>query len=119
MDLIQGVTSGIDMFDCVLPTRNARHGRAFTFQGPLNMKNTRFAEDYSPVEPGCDCSCCSNFTRAYIRHLFTSGETLGWTLLTIHNIRFYYRFLEKLTCAIKGGRLENFSSDICRVYSER
>lgn len=119
MDLIHGVTSGIDMFDCVLPTRNARHGRAFTFQGPLNMKNARFTQDYSPVEPDCDCPCCTGYSRSYIRHLLSAGETLGWTLLTIHNIGFFHRFMENLKDAILCGKLDSFKSDISRVYGER
>ncbi len=116
VDIIEGVESGIDMFDCVLPTRNARHGRAFTFEGPLNLRNACFAEDFLPIEEGCDCATCQGFSRAYIRHLVLAKESLAWTLLTIHNIRFFQRFMERVRECVVNSTLQEFREEITRVY---
>lgn len=116
VDLIRGVLLGMDMFDCVLPTRNARHGRAFTFQGPLNLRNCRFASDYAPIEEGCDCETCRGFSRAYIRHLIVAGESLAWTLVSIHNLRFFQRFMAKLRQSIADGTVSNFRDEMERLY---
>lgn len=88
IDLLEGVSRGIDMFDCVLPTRLARHGNCFTRNGRINIKNAKYKEDFTPIEDTCDCYTCKNFTKAYVRHLITSGEVNGGRLLSIHNIRF-------------------------------
>ena len=90
-DLAQAVLRGIDIFDCVLPTRIARHGAAFTPDGTINMGNLANARDHAPVDPECDCYCCQNFSRAYLRHLVRAKELLAHTLLSIHNIRFLIR----------------------------
>jgi len=116
LDIVQGVSFGVDMFDCVLPTRNARHGRAFTFQGPLNLKNTGFKEDFGPVEEGCDCETCQGFSRAYIRHLLAAGESLAWTLLSIHNLRFFQRLMEKVRESLMKGTLSRLKEDMERLY---
>jgi queuine tRNA-ribosyltransferase len=116
LDLIQGALSGVDMFDCVLPTRNARHGRAFTFAGPLNMRNAAHTHDESPIEPGCDCPACRGFSRAYIRHLLVADESLAWTLITLHNLRFFQRFMGRLRSAIAGGSTADFRADMERLY---
>jgi len=117
LDLIEGVMAGIDMFDCVLPTRNARHGRAFTFSGPLNLKNARFAMEFAPIEEGCDCRACQSFSRAYIRHLFSARESLAWTLVSIHNIRFFQRFMDKIRKCILDGTLAGFRREMEKLYS--
>ncbi len=116
LDLIRGALLGVDMFDCVLPTRNARHGRAFTFQGALNLRNASHIDDFMPLEEGCDCAACRGFSRAYIRHLLSAGESLAWTLLTVHNLRFFQRFMARLRSAIADGSAENFYSEMERLY---
>jgi queuine tRNA-ribosyltransferase len=116
VDLIEGVMAGIDMFDCVLPTRNARHGRAFTFAGPLNLKNSKFATDFAPIEEGCDCRTCNSFSRAYVRHLFSAKESLAWTLVSIHNIRFFHRLMERTRQAVVDGSLANLRQQIQMLY---
>ena len=88
VDIIEGVIRGVDIFDCVLPTRIARHGQAFTRCGKINLNNAKFKEDLAPIEDGCDCYTCKNYSRAYIRHLITTGETLGGRLLSIHTLDF-------------------------------
>lgn len=116
LDLIQGALSGVDMFDCVLPTRNARHGRVFTFQGPLNMRNAKWAMDTSPIEDGCDCPACRGFSKAYIRHLLIAEETLASTLLTLHNLRFFQRFMERLRTSIREGCVATFREEMEKIY---
>ena len=103
-DLVDGVQRGIDMFDCVIPTRNARNGTTFTRYGKLNLRNLRFAEDLEPVEPGCPCMTCRNYSRAYIRHLLHVNEILGLRLLTIHSLHFYLSMMQHMREAILAGR---------------
>jgi len=116
VDLIEGALCGVDMFDCVLPTRNARHGRVFTFGGGLNIRNQRFASDYGPLEEGCDCLSCREFSRAYIRHLMVAGETLASTLLTIHNLRFFQRLMERIRESILDGTAGRLRERLLEVY---
>ncbi|MGI6627267.1 MAG: tRNA guanosine(34) transglycosylase Tgt [Bacillota bacterium] len=116
LDLVEGVMAGIDMFDCVLPTRNARHGRAFTFRGPVNLKNASFSQDYLPIEEGCDCKACRGFSRSYIRHLFAARESLSWTLLSIHNIRFFQRFMDRVRDCVARGTLASFRAETAEFY---
>ncbi len=116
VDIIEGVIRGIDMFDCVLPTRIARHGHAFTKYGRINLKNAKYTEDFTPIEEGCDCYACQNYTKAYIRHLIKSNETLGGRLLSIHNIRFLIRLTENLRQAIKEDRLLAFRDEFYQDY---
>ncbi|HEX5239046.1 MAG TPA: tRNA guanosine(34) transglycosylase Tgt [Sphingomicrobium sp.] len=115
-DVVEAVTRGIDMFDCVLPTRSGRTGQAFTADGPLNMRNARFAEDSDPIEPDCPCPACTQFERAYVHHLVKSGEILGAMLITEHNLWFYQRMMQGLRHAIAGQRLQSFASEFLERY---
>jgi queuine tRNA-ribosyltransferase len=115
-DIVEAVRRGIDMFDCVLPTRSGRTGQAFTADGPLNLRNTRFAEDQEPIEPGCPCPTCSRFERAYVHHLVKSGEILGAMLMTEHNLWFYQRLMQGLRDAIGEGRLEAHAAEVLGRY---
>lgn len=114
--LVEGIMRGIDMFDCVLPTRMARNGTAFTRDGNLTIRNATFAEDFAPVEEGCDCYCCRNFSRAYIRHLIKSDEILGGKLLSIHNIRFLTKLMEDIRQAIMEDRFGDFYREFTARY---
>ena len=116
IDIIEGVIRGIDMFDCVLPTRIARHGNAFTRQGKINIKNAKFKEDFTPIEDNCDCYACKHYTKAYIRHLITSNETFGARLLSIHNIRFLIKLTEDLRGAIEEDRLLEYKDEFLKEY---
>jgi len=104
-ELVRFSAMGFDLFDCVLPTRNARNGMAFTARGRLAIKNAEHRDDLSPIDPGCRCACCSRFTRSYVRHLFVSGEILAARLLTAHNLHFYLTRMARVRDAIAGGRL--------------
>jgi queuine tRNA-ribosyltransferase len=115
-DIVEAVVRGIDMFDCVLPTRSGRTGQAFTADGPLNMRNARFAEDQEPIEPGCPCPACTTYSRAYVHHLVKSGEILGAMLMTQHNLWFYQRLMQGLRDAIKEKRLQAFASEFLQRY---
>ena len=118
-DIIEGVIRGIDMFDCVLPTRIARHGNAFTRHGKMNIKNAKYKEDFTPIEKDCDCYACKNYTKAYIRHLVNVDEALGGRLLSIHNIRFLIRLTEELREAIKENRLLEYRDEFYKEYKEK
>ena len=109
-DIVQSVRRGIDMFDCVLPTRSGRTARAYTASGTLNMRNACHAEDPSPVDAACACPTCADYSRAYLHHLFRTGEMLGPILLTQHNLYFYQRLMADLRAAIAEGRLASFVS---------
>lgn len=102
-DLVEGVARGVDMFDCVLPTRVARHGRIYTRRGPLNLMNARFARDFGPLEEGCTCEACSGFSRAYIRHLLRAKEFLGMRLASLHNLHFLFRLMDEVRTALEKG----------------
>ena len=115
-DLVGAVVRGIDMFDCVLPTRSGRTGQAFTADGPLNLRNARFAEDREPIEPGCPCPACATFERAYVHHLVKSGEILGAMLMTQHNLWFYQRLMADMRDAIGEGRLESLATTFAERY---
>jgi len=115
-DIVEAVIRGIDMFDCVLPTRSGRTGQAFTAHGPINMRNARFAEDSEPIEAGCPCPACTTFSRAYVHHLVRSGEILGAMLMTQHNLWFYQRLMQGLRDAIGGRRLQAFASEFLQRY---
>jgi queuine tRNA-ribosyltransferase len=109
-DLIRLVSMGYDLFDCVLPTRNARNGSLFTASGRINIRNARFARDPSPADLRCDCPVCARFSRAYLRHLSVSGELLSAVLNTIHNLRFYLRLMSELRVALEQGRFPDYTS---------
>jgi queuine tRNA-ribosyltransferase len=111
-DLIRGIERGVDLFDCVLPTRHARHGVLFTSRGLLRLKNAEHAASGEPPDPDCDCTTCARHSRAYLRHLLRAGEALGGRLASIHNLRFYLRLLERAREAIRSGRLSALRSEI-------
>jgi len=115
-DIVEAVVRGIDMFDCVLPTRSGRTGQAFTADGPLNLRNARFAEDKEPLEPDCPCPACTQFSRAYVHHLVKSGEILGAMLMTQHNLWFYQRMMQGLRDAIAGQKLQSFAASFFTRY---
>lgn len=115
-DIIEGVIRGVDIFDCVLPTRLARHGHAFTKYGKINLKNAKYKEDFSPVDSNCDCYTCKNYTKAYIKHLINADETLGARLLSIHNIRFLIKLTEDLREAIKNDNIMEYRDIFMRDY---
>lgn len=116
--LVEGVVRGIDMFDCVLPTRVARNGTALTAQGKVVVRNASYAEDFEPIEPGCDCYACRNFSRAYVRHLIKAEEVLGLTLISIHNLRFLLRLMEQMRQAIKEDRSGDFAKAVLGKLTE-
>jgi queuine tRNA-ribosyltransferase len=107
-DIVEGVAAGIDMFDCVMPTRNGRNAYAFTAGGAIRLRNSQYTNDRSPIEEGCDCYACRTFERGAIRHFFFAGEMLGPILASVHNIRFYQRLMSDLRQAIFSGRFEEF-----------
>jgi queuine tRNA-ribosyltransferase len=107
-DLVEAVARGIDLFDCVLPTRNARNGQLFTSAGRINIKNARYAEDNGPPDPACECYTCRTFSRAYLRHLFAAGEINAATLNTLHNLHFYLDTLRRIRESVSFGRFESF-----------
>ena len=118
-DIVGAVERGIDMFDCVLPTRSGRTGQAFTAAGPINIRNARFAEDGAPLDPECPCPVCTTWSRAYLHHLVRAGEMLGAMLMTEHNLRFYQRLMANLRAAIEAGRLGRFAADFRARYGLR
>ena len=111
-DLVESVARGIDLFDCVLPTRNARNGQLLASHGPLNIKNARFADDDGPVEAGCRCPTCRRHSRAYLRYLFQAGELASSTLNTLHNLHFYLDTMRRIREAIKLGTFEEFKNKV-------
>jgi queuine tRNA-ribosyltransferase len=118
-DLIECVARGVDLFDCVLPTRNARNGQLLTREGALSIKNARFAEDAQPPDPDCACYTCRHFSRAYLRHLFTVGEMTAATLNTIHNLYFYLDTMRRIREAIVFGTFERLRLEFHRTFSRR
>ncbi len=118
IDIIEGVIRGVDLFDCVLPTRLARHGNAFTRYGKINLKNAKFREDFSPVDETCDCYACKHYTKAYIRHLITVDEAFGARLLSIHNVRFLIRLTEELRDAIENDTLLDYRDQFIATYQK-
>jgi queuine tRNA-ribosyltransferase len=115
-DLVEAVLRGVDMFDCVLPTRSGRTGQAFTADGPINIRNARFAEDEEPLEAECACTACAGFSRAYIHHLVRSGEILGAMLMTEHNLWFYQRLMQAMRDAIAAQQLQVFAAGFIKRY---
>ena len=115
-DLVGAVERGIDMFDCVLPTRSGRNGQAFTWNGPLNLRNAKHAEDTGPLDEKCTCNVCQTYSRAYLHHLQKSGEILGAMLVTEHNLSFYQQLMQAMRDAISESRFDAFASDFRREY---
>ena len=114
-NIIEGVARGVDFFDCVMPARNARHGKLFTWQGSMNIKNAKYKLDERPIDPECDCPVCRRFSRAYVRHLFTAGEMLGMRLAVMHNLYFYNKLAERIRDALDAGGFAQFRA----AYSEK
>jgi queuine tRNA-ribosyltransferase len=117
LDIVEGVSRGIDLFDCVMPTRNARNGQLFTSEGRLTIKNARFADDQEPLDPACACYTCRTHSRAYLRHLFVSGEIGAAVLNTIHNLRFYLDTMARVRHAIVFGTLETLRQSLQAMFS--
>ena len=109
--LVEGVLRGIDMFDCVLPTRTARNGTAYTSAGKINIRNLKYREDFSPLDENCDCYCCRNFSKAYLRHLVQSDEILGGRMLSLHNITYLARLMSRIREAIMQDRFGDFAKE--------
>ena len=110
-DIVGAVLRGVDMFDCVMPTRSGRTAQAFTKYGPINVRNARHREDPRPLEEGCDCPLCAYYSRAYIHHLHKCNEILGVMLLSWHNVRYYERLMQGLRDAIKNDTLDSFVAE--------
>lgn len=119
VDLLESVARGIDLFDCVLPTRNARNGQLFTSEGRVNIKNARYADDPGPLDPACGCYTCRHFSRAYLRHLFMAGEMTAAMLDTLHNLTFYLDTMRRIREAIVFGSLESLRVEYCRIFARR
>ena len=115
-DLVGAVERGVDMFDCVLPSRSGRNGQAFTRHGAINIRNARFAEDLEPLDDSCECSVCQIYSRAYLHHLIRAKEILGAMLMTEHNIAFYQALMAGMRAAIAAGDFADFASDFRRDY---
>lgn len=119
VEILEAVARGIDMFDCVMPTRNGRNGTAFTRAGKLPVKNGAYKDDLGPLEEGCGCSTCRNYTRAYLRHLFNAGEVLGPRLVTYHNLYFYHRLMAEIRDAVAEGRFAKFKGEFTTGYNRQ
>jgi len=116
VEILEAVARGVDMFDCVMPTRNGRNGTAFTRSGKLPVKNGAYRDDMGPLEEGCGCATCRNYSRAYLRHLFNAGEVLGLRLVTYHNLYFYHSLMADIRKAIAAGAFEQFSRECAERY---
>lgn len=114
--ILEGIAQGVDMFDCVLPTRIARHGALMTSTGRVNIRDAQYKEDFSPLDANCDCYTCQNYSKAYLRHLYISEETFGKRLLSIHNVRFLISLMEKARQAIREDRFGDFKEEIYRSF---
>ena len=117
--LLEGIAKGIDMFDCVLPTRIARHGALMTSRGRVNIHKTEYKDDFTPLDPECDCYTCKNYTKAYLRHLYIADEAFGKRLLSIHNVRFLIRLMEEARKAIQEDRFGDFREEMLRKYGDK
>ncbi len=118
-DILEAIERGVDMFDCVMPTRNARNGGLFTSQGRLNIKNAQYARDFRPIDPDCDCPVCRTYSRAYLAHLYRAGEILALRLNTLHNLFFMLQFLARTRDAVRAGRFRAFKRTFLQAYSSR
>ena len=118
-NIVEAVYRGVDFFDCVMPARNARHGKLFTWQGAMNMKNAKYTYDDSPIDPQCDCAVCRRYSRAYIRHLFKAEEMLAMRLSVMHNLYFYNKLTEKIRDALDEGTFADFRAEYSRKLDEK
>lgn len=116
--ILDGIEKGVDLFDCVLPTRIARHGALMTSSGRVNIRDKKYERDFTPLDPECDCYCCRNYSKAYLRHLYKCDEAFGKRLLSIHNIRFLIRMTERAREAIKNDRFREFKEDFLRKFGD-
>jgi len=118
LNIVESVARGVDMFDCVLPTRNARHGHLYTSQGSINIRNQKYARDTSPLDPDCECKTCQRYTKAYLRHLMTSGEILAIPLLVRHNVAYYIHLMKSIQKSIEENSFEQLRSKIRELYTK-
>jgi queuine tRNA-ribosyltransferase len=118
-NIIEEVWRGIDFFDCVLPARNARHGRLFTKNGAINILNQKYGRDAAPIDESCDCPVCARFSRGYVRHLLKAGEMLGMRLCVLHNLRFYNRLMEEIRAALADGAFERYRAENAEKLARR
>jgi queuine tRNA-ribosyltransferase len=118
-DIVDAIALGVDLFDCVVPTRHARHGLLYTASGTLAIRNARYREDFAPIDSDCDCRACAHHSRAYLRHLFHAGEALGPRLATLHNLHFYLRLLARARAAIAAGGFPALQREVSAVGSKR
>ena len=118
-NIIEAVARGVDFFDCVMPARNARHARLFTWEGAINLKNAKYITDERPIDPQCDCPVCRRYSRAYIRHLFVAEEMLSMRLAVMHNLYFYNKLMEKIRDALDAGRFEAFRQEYSAKLARR
>ena len=119
VNILEGVWRGVDFFDCVMPSRNARHGNLFTWEGKINLLNEKYLLDEKPIDPTCDCPACRNYTRAYIRHLFKAREMLAMRLCVLHNLYFYNDLMQKIRDALDGGYFESFYNKYREVLDRK
>jgi queuine tRNA-ribosyltransferase len=117
-DIVKAVARGVDMFDCVMPTRNARNGSLFTSEGVVRIRNARYRDDPAPLDPACDCYTCRHYSRAYLRHLDQCGEMLGSRLNTIHNLHYYLQLMARIRGAIETGNFAAFAADFLARYRQ-
>ena len=119
VNIIEAVSRGVDLFDCVMPSRNARHGHLFTWKGIVNIHNAKYILDESPLDEECDCPVCRNFSKAYLRHLFASGEMLGMRLAVIHNLYFYNHLMEVIREKIENESFEQWKNEMVPILGKR
>ncbi len=119
VNILEGVARGVDLFDCVMPSRNARHGTIFTSQGIININNQKYITDNTPIDPECDCHTCRNFSKSYVRHLFKANEILGMRLATIHNLHFYNKLMEKIRMALELGNFYQLKDELIPKIGKR
>ncbi|MBQ2119011.1 MAG: tRNA-guanine transglycosylase, partial [Clostridia bacterium] len=119
VNILEGVYRGVDFFDCVMPSRNARHGNLFTHFGKINLNNEKYAEDPRPIDPVCGCEACRHHSRAYIRHLFKAREALAMRLCVIHNLYFYNEMMRDIRLALDEDRYETFYREKREIYDKR
>jgi queuine tRNA-ribosyltransferase len=118
VDLVRAVARGVDMFDCVMPTRHARNGQLFTSEGRLNIRNSRYRVDVNPIDAACDCYTCCHYSRAYLRHLQACNEILGARLATIHNIHYYQSLMRRLRAGIEDGSFAAVAASVEAAYAD-
>lgn len=118
-NILEAVDRGVDFFDCVMPSRNARHGHLFTSKGIININNSKYERDNTPIDENCDCELCRNYSKAYLRHLFKAKEMLGMRLAVIHNLRFYNKLMEDIRLNLDNGTFKQFKNEHVQIYSTR